>query len=168
MKQYGDRYPGKHVDDFALEVLEELEAPKVEWIAGVADLLAGRGSHMTYSTDYPGKLFYVDPRDMSLPPRGLCGLTPPAQSDSSVLLLVDTSRSVDRQLLRRFFSEGLGVLQRQCGHFHGVRVLRRHRRARQAHSRHARQHCRFPQADRGPRPRWNRLRRAHPGGLDAP
>jgi hypothetical protein len=115
MQRYGDRYPGRHVDSYAVEILDELSEPKIEWIASIADLLAGSGTEMTHSDDYPSNLFYVDPQDMGLPNEIYLGSHIPAQADSLVLNIIDTSGSVDKELLKRYLAEVLGSLERGRG-----------------------------------------------------
>jgi hypothetical protein len=115
LQRYGDRYPGRHVDSYAVEILEELAEPKIEWIASIADVLAGRGSQMTYTDEHPSTIFYVDPGDMGLANEVYLGSYIPAEPDNAVLNIIDTSRSVDKGLLIRYFSEVLGCLERGCG-----------------------------------------------------
>lgn len=115
MQRYGDRYPGRHVDSYAVEILDELSEPKIEWIASIADLLAGSGTEMTHSDDCPSNLFYVDPQDMGLPNEIYLGSPIPAQADSLVLNIIDTSGSVDKELLKRYLAEVLGSLERGRG-----------------------------------------------------
>lgn len=115
MRQHGERYPGRHVDSYAVEVLDQLAEPKIAWKASLRELLAGHGTHLTYTPDYPGRLFYVDPRDMNLTSELYTGSPIPARPDSAVLVVVDTSGSVDRTLLQAFFAEVLGIVQRAGG-----------------------------------------------------
>ena len=115
MQRYGDRYPGRHVDSYAVEILDELSEPKIEWVASLADVLAGSGTEMTYTDDYPNKLFYVDPQDMQLPNEIYLGSHIPGDPDNVVLNLFDTSGSVDRELLKLYISEVLGSLNRGRG-----------------------------------------------------
>jgi hypothetical protein len=115
MQRYGDRYPGRHVDSYAVEILDELSEPKIEWIASLADLLAGSGTEIAYSDDHPSSLFYVDPQDMNLPNEIYLGAHLPAESDSLILNLFDTSASVDRDMLKRYVAEVLGSLDRGRG-----------------------------------------------------
>jgi hypothetical protein len=115
LQRYGDRYPGRHVDNYAVEILEELTEPKIEWRAGITDLLAGRGTQMTYTDEHPSNLFYVDPGDMGLTNEVYLGSYIPAEPDSVVLNIIDTSKSVDKALLIRYFSEVLGCLERGRG-----------------------------------------------------
>lgn len=113
LRQYGERYPGRHVDSYAVELLDRLAEPQIAWKASLRELLAGHGTHLTYTPDYPGRLFYVDPRDMNLASELYTGSPIPARSDSAVLVVVDTSGSVDRTLLQAFFAEVLGLVQRE-------------------------------------------------------
>jgi hypothetical protein len=115
MQRYGDRYPGRHVDSYAIEILDELSEPKIEWIASLADLLAGTGTEVMYSDDHPSKIFYVDPQDMNLPNEIYLGSHIPAQADSVVLNILDTSGSVNRNLLKRYVTEVLGSLEQGRG-----------------------------------------------------
>ena len=115
LQRYGDRYPGRHMDSYAVEILDELTEPKIEWIASIADLLAGRGTEMAYTDDHPSKIFYVDPVDMGLTSEVYLGSYIPAEPDSIVLKIIDTSGSVDKDLLIRYLSEVLGCLERGGG-----------------------------------------------------
>lgn len=113
--QYGNRYPGRHVDEYAIEILDSFSKPKIEWKANIRDFVGGHGTQVAYSQDYPGKLFYVDPGDMNLPSEVYVGSHIPARPDFTVLMLVDTSYSVDLAMLRDLFSEVLGAVQRPNG-----------------------------------------------------
>jgi predicted metal-dependent peptidase len=115
LQRYGDRYPAREVDSYAVEILEELSEPKIKWTASIADLLAGRGTPMTYTDDHPSKIFFVDPADMGLVNEVYLGSYIPAEPDGMVLSIIDTSGSVDKDMLVRYFSEVLGCLERSCG-----------------------------------------------------
>lgn len=115
MEQHGKRYPGRHVDEYAVEVLEGFSAPKIAWRASVRDLVVGGGSHVGYTEDHPGGLFYVDPNDMNLASEVYVGSHIPARPDTTVLMLVDSSGSVYSAMLRDLFSEVLGALRQPNG-----------------------------------------------------
>lgn len=107
----GGKYPGGHIVDAAAEMVGKLARPKMKWKAAIRDMIIGQGMCYDVSPDEPGDLYYVDSGDMGLTDEVYVPSSIPSRPNDVILAMVDTSGSVDKKMLKDFFSEIFGIVK---------------------------------------------------------
>ncbi len=103
---------GGHLEGAAHEeILKEAEG-KLSWKLGIQEMLGG-SMKFGYSEEEPGALYYINPADMGLDNEIYVGSDLPVKSDSTVMVLMDTSGSITEDLFREFLSEIFGIMRNQ-------------------------------------------------------
>lgn len=111
-RMLGGKFPGKHSLDCAEEMISNLFKPKLGFKNTIREVVCGEGMRYAYSIDVPDDLYYYDPTDMGFgtDDQIYTGTLIPARPNSAVLVLVDTSGSVNHDMLRLFYSEIVGMV----------------------------------------------------------
>ncbi len=124
-RSVGDNYPGGHIVDAAAEMIGKLAKPKLKWKAAIREMIIGSGVRYDVSPEEPGDLYYVDGEEMGLMEGENVYLPSmvPCRPNDTILVLVDTSGSVDSEMLREFFSEIFGIVKNEGDQIGEVIVL---------------------------------------------
>jgi predicted metal-dependent peptidase len=113
--QMGGKYPGAHIVDAAQEMVKGLTAGKLEWKLGLKSFIFGEGMRFRYNEMEPGDIYYVDPSDMGLSMEIFIGQDLPHKPEEVILVLIDTSGSVDSNQLKAYLSEVFGLKRENAG-----------------------------------------------------
>lgn len=121
----GGKFPGKYSLECAEEMISGLSQPKLNFKNAIQEILCGDGMCYEYSMEEPGDIWHYDPTDMGFSPDGsvFLGTHIPAKPDSTILTLVDTSGSVDNEMLKLFFTEIAGTVHNRGNNIPRVVVL---------------------------------------------
>ena len=105
--QLGGKYPGGHVVDAENERVKAGHEGKMNYKLGIRNFIAGDGRQFVETYDVPALLTYVDNGDMGLAADEGIFLPEeiPARPDAVGIVLLDTSGSVDPNLLKEFLTE---------------------------------------------------------------
>ena len=103
--QLGDKYPGGHILEAASEIVKGITEGKLDWKLGLQRAIAGEGMNFRKDMEEPADIYYVDPVDMGLDNEVYLGAEIPYKPEKVILVLIDTSGSVDSSYFRAFLSE---------------------------------------------------------------
>ena len=109
-RECGGKLPGSHITDHAREIIEDLQNPRLKWRLGLREMILGDGLNIQMHDEVPGDLYYVDPTDMGLGSPVYLDSPVLAKPDRCVVVIIDTSGSVDHGQLRTFYSEVFGIV----------------------------------------------------------
>ena len=113
--QMNGKYPGGHIVDAAQEMVKGMTEGKLEWKLGLKNFVFGEGMRYRYVEVEPGDLYYVDPSEMGLDMEIFLGQDLPHKPDEVILVLIDTSGSVDSAQLKAYLSEVFGLKRENAG-----------------------------------------------------
>lgn len=112
----GDAMAGEHIEKTAAEEIDRYYRPKLNWALMLKEMLLGEGMQYDYSDEVPADIFFVPAEQMGLETEIYLGSPIPVKPDGDVLVIIDTSKSVDKALLQRFISELQGLLEQEQHH----------------------------------------------------
>jgi hypothetical protein len=105
--QLGGKYPGGHIVAAEAERVKADTEGKMHYKLGIRQFISGEGRQYVETFDVPGLLSYVDNADMGLGDNEGVFVPEeiPAQPDAVGLVLLDTSGSVQNEMLSEFLTE---------------------------------------------------------------
>jgi len=110
-KRSGGKMAGSHIEDAVASELGELYKPRVGWRLALREIILGNGDNRGYSDALPDHVYYLDPGELGVADPIYDGMMLPTENDVRVLVIIDTSGSVDDETLRTFFSEAFGLVR---------------------------------------------------------
>lgn len=109
----GSRYPGAHLVDYAVAQMNDFYRPVLNLRTAVKQLVAEAGRGFRYDHDEPWMVFHADPSDIgvdSINDVPYMGSFIPGRHDKPLIIfLIDTSGSVNDNMLKRFVSEAVNA-----------------------------------------------------------
>lgn len=105
--QLGGKYPGGHIVDAEAERVKADTEGKIHYKLGIRQFISGEGRQYMETYDVPGMLSYVANEDMGLGENEGVFVPEeiPAAPDAVGLVLIDTSGSVQTEMIREFLTE---------------------------------------------------------------
>lgn len=123
----GGRMAGGHIIDTVKDYIKTLTEAKLTWELGIREFVLGGGMKFKMSDDEPDDLYYVAPDTIYTDSGDATSLylesELPHKSDDVVICLIDTSQSVDKEVLSAFLSEMVALKQGNNGDSVGEVVL---------------------------------------------
>ncbi|MBE8233456.1 MAG: hypothetical protein HAW67_06930 [Endozoicomonadaceae bacterium] len=110
----GDKMAGGHIEDAVGYLIGELNKPRLNIKSVIREAIEGDGLAYRTNNDMPTELYHVDPAAMGLEyPIFEAAIEPAEQRCLPTIILVDTSGSIysDKDTMREFFSEAVGILE---------------------------------------------------------
>lgn len=112
----GGAYPGGHMVDHARAQMTEFFKPVVSWTMSVRKIIEGSGRGQRYDHFEPWSIYSANASDMGFSSQDdvpyMGSSVPGKEQRPLVLYIVDTSGSVDDNMLTRLFSEGINMARR--------------------------------------------------------
>ncbi|WP_019025496.1 MULTISPECIES: hypothetical protein [unclassified Thioalkalivibrio] len=106
------RMPGGHVEDEIQEVIDIAAKSKLSWLDSVRHLIQGEGALIDYNDDIPHEIYYLEEDEIGFEPF-YDGSGVPYVNENVVLFLVDSSGSMDREILSEVVTEAFGMVRQQ-------------------------------------------------------
>lgn len=111
IRQQGGKMAGPHIEDAMATAIDDLYEPKLNWRVGMRELILGEGQQLQYSDEIPDAIYYQDVNMIGVEQPIYDGMLLPTENKTHVLVIIDTSGSVDDQMLKAFFSEAFGIVR---------------------------------------------------------
>lgn len=105
MRENGGKYPGAHIVESAEDYVGDLVKGKLTWKLAIRDAIMGEGMKFKYDPEELGDPYFVEEIEEAVGVALTIGQDIPFKPDETVLVLIDTSGSVDKEDLRAFISE---------------------------------------------------------------
>lgn len=110
-REKGLALPGGHMNNYMMEVLNKLAAPKINWKAELRKLLLGGGMRFQHTDDYPSDALFYDFRQMGMAQPLYIGTRLPAKAKGVIAVFIDTSGSMGLRELHVSLSETFGLIR---------------------------------------------------------
>lgn len=110
-RERGLARPGGHMNQYMMEVLDKLAAPKVNWKSTLRKLILGGGMRFQHTDDYPSDALFYDHRQMGMSQPLYIGTRLPAKAKGVIAVFIDTSGSMGSKELHASLSETFGLIR---------------------------------------------------------
>jgi len=111
IRQKGGNMAGAHIEDAMETEIKSLYEPKLNWSIALRQIIMGDGQHLSYNEAIPDPVYYLDPDALGVPDALYEGMVLPSENQAVVAIVIDTSGSVDDDMLKAFFSEAFGMVK---------------------------------------------------------